>query len=298
MSFSALIDKLSALVSKSYVFAAFIPVLVFAFVNGALLWFHSRGFHRWASGELSHPSGFGLASIAVGLVVAAYMLASVNTFLREVLEGKHLLFDGLRSYLLASQQRQLNDVWERYTTARNNQLDVSGSIPKWRDELSEAAFKGIQGHPGVNTYGPDHDVARDVQALARKLAAAQTVGFAEVNKMVREFVGVLESNDENLKRATDGTSSQLQADRFYLLELFDRVKNDLVAEEDRLLMERQFRFGFTAEPTALGNITSSVYAWAMIRYSMNISAFWSRLQPGLQAEANFYTVLQESKVQA
>src|ERR1700690_1926158 len=66
MSFSALIDKLSSLVSKSYVFAAFIPVLVFAFVNWALLWFHSRWFHRWASDELSHPSGFVLTCLALG----------------------------------------------------------------------------------------------------------------------------------------------------------------------------------------------------------------------------------------
>jgi len=303
MSFSALIDKLSTLVSKSYLFSAFIPVLVFAFVNGALLWFHSLSFHRWASDQLGRPSAFVLACAAVGLAVAAYMLVSVNTFLREVLEGKHLLFESLRSYLLAGQQRELNDIWNKYITARNNQIDVSESIPKWRDALSLAAYAGIHGHPGQqgrNAYGPNDSVARGVWALDQKLAAAEAIGFDELNQMVRDFVAVLKHNDESLKSPTDApaaANSQLQADRFYLIDLFDRVKNNLVADEDRLLMEGQFRFGFTAEPTALGNISSSVYAWAMIRYSMNISAFWSRLQPGLQADANFYTVLQDAKVQ-
>ncbi len=299
MSFSALIDKLTTLVSKAYLFSAFIPVLVFSFANGAFLWFHSPTFHRWASGQLVQPSAFVLACLAVGLAVAAYMLASVNTFLREVLEGKHLLFESLRSYLLARQQRQLDDVLTKYTTARDDRLDVSNSIPKWRDDLSLAAFAGIRDHPGVNAYDPTNAVAKRIRALAQKFDSAQTIGFGELNSIVQDLVAVLKQNDENLKKPTDPPATEnslLQADRFYLIELCDRVKANLVAE-DRFLMERQLRFGFTAEPTALGNISSSVYAWAMIRYSMDILAFWSRLQPGLQADTNFYTVLQESKVQ-
>jgi hypothetical protein len=299
MSFSALIDKLSTLVSKAYLFSAFIPVLVFSFVNGALLWFHSLTFHRWASAQIGQPSAFMLACVAVGLAVAAYMLVSVNTFLREVLEGKHLLFDGLRSYLLARQQRELDDAVTRYTTARDDRLDISGSIPGWREALSLAAFAGINDHPGVNNYDASHDVAQRLQALVRKFASAEPIGFGELSQIVQDLVAVLKENDENVKGPTDppaAESSRLQADRFYLIEMCDRVKANLVAE-DRFLMERQFRFGFTAEPTAMGNISSSVYAWAMIRYSMDIAAFWSRLQPGLQADANFYTVLQDAKVQ-
>lgn len=299
MSFSSLIDKLSTLVSKAYVFSAFIPVLVFAFLNASLLWFHSLLFQHWAAAQLAKPSAFTLTSIVVGLVVAGYMLQSVNTFLREFLEGKYIP-GPLRARFVARQQAMLNDLWGKYTSARDDQLDISRSIPGWRDTHPLAAKKGIDDHKGHNIYDRTNDVAVRVNQLRQKRDAAETISYQELEGVVHALEEILRENDENTKgRADDAAASQsqLKADRFFLLDLFDYAQSALIADENRFLNERQYRFGFVAEPTAMGNVVASVQAWAMIRYSMNLNSFWSRLQPGLQADANFYTVLQDAKVQ-
>lgn len=299
MSFSALVDKLSNLVSKAYLFSAFIPVLVFGFVNGALLWFHSRWFHGWATAQIAKPSAFILASIVTALAITAYMLLSVNTFLREVLEGKYL-FGAVRTYFIARQLEKLNALRKNYTSARNDRLDISELVPSWRETLSLAAAVGITNHKGVNKYDKSNPVALRIQALGTIRDAAQTITFAELAKVTLDMKAELKANDEGAKNAADDAGaarSRLRADRIFLIELFDYAERMLLADELRFLNRRQFEFGDIAAPTAMGNVAQSVYSWAMTRYSMNLATFWSRLQPGLQADANFYTVLQDAKIQ-
>ncbi len=299
MSLSALIDKLSTLVSKAYVFSAFIPVLVFGFINGTLLWFHSRSFHRWAEAHVDKPSAFAVGSIVVGLAVAAYMLLSVNTFLREALEGKYL-FEPVRSHLVARQRDKLNAIWNSYVAARDDRLGVSESIPNWRKELGDAAAAGIKGHPKENRYNQDSVVARSIAVLRKKRDAAETITFADLDDAARTLRAELAQNDESEKGPDDDRAaarSRLRTDRIFLIDLFDYAERTLLADEMRFLNRRQFEFGDVAAPTVMGNIAASVYAWAMTRYSMNLATFWSRLQPGLQADSNFYTVLQDAKFQ-
>src|SRR5437899_2045853 len=88
MSLASILDRLKDLFSKAFVIAAFMPVLIFAFLNGALLYCVSTRFRFFAAGM---PVGVVASAIlAVGLAVIAYLLSSVNGFLRELLEGKHL----------------------------------------------------------------------------------------------------------------------------------------------------------------------------------------------------------------
>src|SRR5712691_3364814 len=88
---SNLLDKLGALLSKSFVIGSFIPVLIFAFLNGALLYWNASWFRGgWAESQLfDAKAGFVMGAILIGLAVTAYVLSSVSVFLREVLEGKH-----------------------------------------------------------------------------------------------------------------------------------------------------------------------------------------------------------------
>src|SRR5579872_6922595 len=88
MSLASILDKLTGLFSKAFVIGAFMPVLIFAFLNGALLYCVSTGFRCFAKGLPG--SVVASAIVAVGLAVTAYLLSSVNGFLRELLEGKGL----------------------------------------------------------------------------------------------------------------------------------------------------------------------------------------------------------------
>lgn len=82
---SNLLDKLGALLSKYFVIGSFIPVLIFAFLNGALLYWNASWFRGWAESQLfDAKAGFVMGTMLIGLAVMAYVLSSVSVFLREV----------------------------------------------------------------------------------------------------------------------------------------------------------------------------------------------------------------------
>lgn len=96
----SLLDRLGAFFSKNF-FSNCIPLLFFLFLYGATAYYSSTSFQRWAGAklqsEIDHPAllSFGLL-LAVAIV--AYVFSTLNTFFREILEGKYLpqwVSDGL-----------------------------------------------------------------------------------------------------------------------------------------------------------------------------------------------------------
>jgi hypothetical protein len=217
MSLSSLLDKLTALVSKNFALAAFVPMLVFAFLNGVLLYFHARWFQSWARSEIDKPSVFDLTAVTVALAVAAYMLSSISLYLREVLEGKRLLplWPALDRKMRAQQQRRLDSIWKRYKHARDNKLRIN-QVQKllWQKQLQNAAAQGIRNHSGTTAYNREAGAAgKTISELRAKRAAADPPSYDELEEAVNLLSGELTANDESM--------SALRQDRFALLYLFD-----------------------------------------------------------------------------
>jgi hypothetical protein len=74
--------------SKSFVIGSLLPLLLFVFTSGAMLYAVSAAFRSW----LSSPEAAQLTTVtAATLAVAglAYVFSALSTTLLETLEGKH-----------------------------------------------------------------------------------------------------------------------------------------------------------------------------------------------------------------
>ena len=215
MSLSALLDKLTGLVSKGFMLAAFVPVLAFAFVNGTL-YFQAQWFRSWVRSGIAKAPVFDTTAIVVALAVIAYLLSSVALFLREVLEGKHFLsaWPALERRMRAHQQRRFDDIWRSYKEARDNRLRLGqATIIGWQNQLANAAGDGIRNHPGTVSEPNTFEGGRRVALLRHKRATADPPTALELSEAVALMSG-------KLKRATNDSRSFART-AFALLTLFD-----------------------------------------------------------------------------
>src|ERR1700751_5386119 len=118
---ASIMDRLTSLVSKFLVIGFFIPVLMFGFIAGATLYHDFGWFREWARPEISGTAkAFEVAVILIGFSIVAYLFSVVSTYLREILEGKHLLesWPALMHRLQTRQQEKLAKIQAEYENAR------------------------------------------------------------------------------------------------------------------------------------------------------------------------------------
>src|ERR1700723_2225902 len=88
----SLLDRLGAFFSKNFL-SNCIPLLFFLFLHGITAYYSSISFHRWAraniQSEFEHPALFSFGLLLI-LSIGAYVLSTLNTFFRELLEAKYL----------------------------------------------------------------------------------------------------------------------------------------------------------------------------------------------------------------
>src|ERR1043166_4683812 len=152
--FATVLDRLTSLTSRYFILGNFVPVLVFTFLNGIIIYLESHRFHAWVQAQTSATSRASAAAVSfIGVAVAAYLLGALNGFLREVLEGRRLRHDsGLARRLRAPQLRRLREHRDSYYHAR----DAAGAIrylnSRGRERLADAAKMGMDECPGGNEY--------------------------------------------------------------------------------------------------------------------------------------------------
>jgi hypothetical protein len=296
---STLLDRLGSLLPKHFIVASFMPVLIFAFVNACLLAWNARWFWTWARPQID---GFGKAtfvtgSILVGLAVTAYVLSTINVFLREALEGKHVAAL-LPSSLFVGRQREVRDrILKGYEEARSNARAISNNRAAWQQALGEAARLGVRANPGVMKY--DGQVGYAVTALEKVRGQYRTgapIANADLADAVRLLAHELEVND--VRQPDPSGHEALADDHGDLVLMMDNAEDAWAAQEVRTFTEAGYRFPVgEVAPTAMGNIAESMKGYAYSRYQLNLDTFWSRMQPVLQTKKDFYAGLLDAKTQ-
>jgi hypothetical protein len=296
MSLTALLDKLTALLPKYFIIGAFVPVLIFGFLNSILLYQCSETFRDWVRSQgLTKSTLFTSTAILVGLAVVAYLLSALNVFMREILEGKHIANTRLNDYLESLQRKNVSKLEDEYRDARDQGLQISGNKAAWQDAMVAAAQKGLT--TGANNYdGSSSTAAKELIGLRDKRAKAQTIGPTEISHAVNALNSELSTN--NIKLAHQNGVPTLSRDRADLLNLMDYAIDAWSAREIRAFNRRN-RFGIDEiAATRLGNVAQSIQAYGITRYGLNTDTFWARLQPIIASKnADFYKGIQDAKTQ-
>ena len=295
-----LLEKIGTLLPKNFIIANLFPMLLFAAINGLMLYWLSDRFRLAAQNYFAMDAanqaliGF---PILIAVTLAAYIFSTLNLFQRELLEGQYWP-EPLKRVLTAGQQRRADRSADKFiekTTERRSFRRLNG-VQKLRD----ARVIGNQ-HQAVCGYLEGGAAAVAVAALQEKRLRYDLISTEEFEEVVDLLVLDLAACPVDIRNPGDQdieNKLRLNRDQIILINCLDyaerRLENDYVA----LFNQREFNFsGFKLAPTAMGNIAESVHGYARSRYAINLAPFWSRLQKILIDDEKFYSTLVDAKTQ-
>jgi hypothetical protein len=284
-----LIEKLSALISKGAFVASFVPLLAFVAVNSSLLAAVHPPTRAWLTSHRTDPEFLGGAVLA--FLVGSLVFATVNTRLRELMEGRFWP-QRMCSRFVKDQQDRLLGLQDQNRRLQRNLRGLRRAT-QWTESLKKA--RGTEPKIAGRTYDRSSATGRLIDELRERRARGEVIDADSLQKAVGGLADELHTTTIG-----PGLNEQLDADQFDLNEFirFSGAKNRF--EFNRIFNEIQFNFpDYEVEPlapTAMGNIALSIRSYARSRYRINLETFWTRLQKVMQGEA-FYGVLQDGKVQ-
>jgi hypothetical protein len=291
---STFLTQLQNYFSKYFIIGSFCPMLACTFLNGFLAYFLYGAWHTWADANILPASAVGgtfvTTSIIVAIVLAAYVLASINMFLRRTLEGRW--GDWLRSFFISSQMRRREALVARLNEAAMDMADLADS-PNWDKKIGDAWKTGHQIHPAVAW-----------QAGAANTAIDNDLTDLETSRSQGGLVSA-----EVLERAANSIARALETCNMDISPILDKHHRRLVSlvqyADDRargryarLRNELNSNFGIQEEaPTRMGNIANTIQGYVMRRYHCNFEIVWSNLQQIVPDGNKTGATLQESKTQ-
>jgi hypothetical protein len=294
-SLGAVLDRLSGLLGKAFLLAGFLPAVLLLTICSLLTYHVWPAFRLWAQG-VDEQSAVGLVPIWLGLVFVAgvlgFILWSINPWLREVLEGRHVRPQALRDFLVGQQLRE-RDRLDAELKALIPQLvplrQAVRNLGYARQALKHAHVRGSRGDPS----GLEDDLVRLHSKLSRRRHLRQRISFGDVKQLGGLLLTGLRANPAAKVRGLN--RMQLDYEKLVLYAR-DRVE----AEYSRLYSDKKFRFpegAATLGPTSMGNMAELHRDYANNRYGMDIDVFWLRMQKLLKKDEQFFPILEEAKTQ-
>ena len=289
---STVLDQLTNYFSKYFLIGSFFPVLFATVINGVLAYIRFPGFRSIIAHypEQSTASEvYYTLTVLIVLAVAAYLLSTIRQYLQEILEGEHwprVARLVLTDPLLERQNARLRKCEDDLETVRRGRRQIRAAAPKLIAALAEARGAGKE-KGGPPTYDPQ--TARALADLQHARDRGTLIETSALSATVSSFVSALSTGDAAKDLALDRAQQRLVAIILYANARWDEA---YIAAFDR----RRALFGDTAvRPTRFGNIAATIRSYAASRYSMNLEAFWTRLQPIMQQKEASFEDLQQSK---
>ncbi len=288
-----LLDKLQSLFSKNFVISS-IPLFAFLLFNGLMSYRVSYYFQQWIEKYFLSQDPTRQALLAFGtlllVVIVSYVLSTLSVFMREVLEGKHFLGKFVSNALCQRFRNRLAQVEKKLDEARKKRRVIRQKQEIWTRALSDAYQLGKTANQCIYERQPELTTLIDARTGNQEIALPLLE--AEVNTLAT----TLQTNNPEMPNNVQ--SERLDQDHGEVLSLIRFSLDKAQAEYARHLTEFQFDYaGEEVAPTKMGNISRVAPHYAASRYSLNLDIFWTRLQKVIQNDANFYSVLQDAKMQ-
>ena len=298
----ALLEKLGGLLPKNFIISSFFPILIFAFLNSVMLYLFTESFRRGFDMYLALDAGrqtlYGF-TILIGIAFVAYIFSTLNLFLREMLEGRHL-FGWLKKRMVVEQQGKLDALEDRLKKSEKEAFLFKRDSDGWIKRLEEAYALGNK-QKVKNEYSALEPVSIEIKRLKVIRTRNQLIGFSELRSVVEALEvelkkyptakGNSEFNDRQNRQ-------QLDADHTSLRLLIYYARGVAENEYIEAFNEREFNYSrYKVNATSMGNIAESVRSYARSRYEINLDSIWSRLQKLIQTDDKFYAALTDAKTQ-
>jgi hypothetical protein len=282
-------------VSRQFLVSSFVPTLVFAFLNGAVLYGEREEFRTWIDTLMVVDTTFKGVVVLIAVSVVAYVLRGVSPFLADVLSGRHLPRRWPFHFLATAEQKRLQDLRDRYYGARDERARIDQQRDSWTAALRDAGIAGLTA--ATNTYdGKSGPAATWLDELRGRRVAAGTIAFASLGAAVNAFA--VELNANSLKVALPDGINPLADDHRDLLTLVDYALDRWGSVEVALAEELQQRFGLReVAPTAFGNVVAALRSYGLTRYRLSLPTVWTRLQGLLKADEPYLATLEAAKAQ-
>ena len=290
---STFLTQLQNYFSKYFLVGSFFPVLAFTFLNGLIAYPLIGAWRGWANANILQTTAAGAAfftaSIVVALALAAYVLASLGTFLRRVLEGQ---WPGrLRNLFIPAQNARRESVVEDLTKAGLEVADI-GYSPDWIGRVGAAWTEGRQRHPGAPWAAPVPDaVGVKLAELDQLRIRYEVIPAAELEALADALAAALRTCDMDHSPVLDDYYRRLQA---LIQYAGDRARGRYA----QLVNELNSNFGEQdIAPTKMGNVANTIQGYVMRRYHCNFETVWSNLQRIVPKDDKAEAALQEAKTQ-
>jgi hypothetical protein len=278
--------------SRGFLLTSVLPVLLFA---AGSLWldFDVQPQHRVWLAELTRDKpGLSVMAAALVLFAVSFVFSSLNTLLRELLEGKiyDLLPSVFRNGALRAQYKKADLAHRTFDTLQREHLEINKA--DWIKTLREARVAGAGNAPPMQAAVDA--LYSTVEPLTKKRRALRDLTTDEVKAAVDALVPVLSASTANDKG--DANSKRLSDLHVDLVEGIRYVQSGV--QRRRLDAYWQVAaFPEALAPTRLGNIAGTLRSFGESRYGFAVEIFWTRLQSVIQSDDKTFNTIQDAKIQ-
>jgi hypothetical protein len=290
---STFLSQLQSYFSKYFVVGSFCPMLVFAFVNGLTAYFLFGAWRRWVDVNFFKSDigrgAFVTTSLVVAIVLAGYVLSSLSTFLRRLMEGEW--WDPLAKLFIPAQNRRRQRLIDNLTKAAMDIVDLRDA-PRWEQSIRDSRDIGRLQRRGTEFQPPTPDPLKNrLNTLEKRRGKNEIVAAEQLHTCADQIGDRFRNNDVDFSPYLERQHQRLGA-------LIDYAKQRAQARHSRLLNALNSNFG-TQEvaPTKMGNVANTIQSYALRRYHCNLEIIWSNLQRIVQKDEKALAALQEAKTQ-
>jgi hypothetical protein len=290
---SSLLTTLNSLrdfFSRAFLIAAFLPTLLFLFVNTLIFYSWSWFVHKWLTKLLFESTAaeqavmFAVLFFAVWVV--SYLVAALTPLWIRTMEGKNWW-----SWLRTAGEKYHLERYSELSQKINEAVEIYVSIDRdrsqWDVDINNAitaARAGLSGHPpSPNTQSLFEEQSRD--RTAHKL-----IRFDKLQNLIDTCVQEIRSAGytDNLQRLVSDIS-----------QLRDYASDRAKSEHSRLLNERHLNYGEEEEvaPTKFGNVGLVAQAYAMRAYQCNLALIWGALRRAAEKDEKTAKAFENCKSQ-
>jgi hypothetical protein len=290
---STFLTQLQSYFSKYFIVGSFFPMLAFAFLNGLIAYFLIGDWHRWADNNIlkatAGNAAFFTTSIVVAILLAAYVLAALSTFLRRMLEGQWNGF--LRNWFVPAQNRRREAI-ARQRSAEGREMADLAYASDWNKMIAEAWDEGKANHAAVAWVPPRADpIAEKLAPLEQRRDRYEAVLADNLQTLAEQIAKALRTCNGDLTAHFSGYTGRLY-------QLVQYANGRARARYARLQNELNSNYGLQdLAPTKMGNVANTMQGYTLRRYHCNFEIVWSNLTQIVAKNEKASASLMEAKTQ-